>query len=81
MRKAPPLTDMSSTIIALATYSFLPIVQAFAKPSGVTVETRDISLAGRILFQFPDLLTANPLYPFPDRLPSVFSALGETANS
>jgi isocitrate dehydrogenase len=34
---------------ALATYSFLPIVQAFTKHSGITVETRDISLAGRII--------------------------------
>ncbi len=42
---------------ALATYSFLPIVQAFTKHSGITVETRDISLAGRIISQFPDLLT------------------------
>ena len=43
---------------ALATYSFLPIIQAFASAAGVDVETRDISLAGRILAQFPDLLTA-----------------------
>ena len=42
---------------ALATYSFLPIVQAFTKTSGVNVETRDISLAGRILSQFPDKLS------------------------
>jgi isocitrate dehydrogenase len=41
----------------LATFSFLPIVQAFTKPAGITVETRDISLAGRILAQFPDFLT------------------------
>ncbi|MDI1315030.1 NADP-dependent isocitrate dehydrogenase [Prosthecobacter sp.] len=41
----------------LATYSFLPIVQAFTKPAGITVETRDISLAGRILANFPDFLT------------------------
>jgi isocitrate dehydrogenase len=62
---------MPSTIIytktdeapALATYSFLPIVQAFAKSAGVTVETRDISLAGRILSQFPDLLTADQQIP------------------
>jgi len=62
---------MPSTIIytktdeapALATYSFLPIVQAFAKPAGVKVETRDISLAGRILSQFPDLLTADQQIP------------------
>jgi isocitrate dehydrogenase len=42
---------------ALATYSFLPIVQAFTKHSGIAVETRDISLAGRILAHFPDCLT------------------------
>jgi isocitrate dehydrogenase len=40
----------------LATYSFLPIVQAFTKHSGITVATRDISLAGRIIAQFPDFL-------------------------
>ena len=43
---------------ALATYSLLPIIQAFAAPAGVDVETRDISLAGRILANFPDQLTA-----------------------
>ncbi|MBK1879686.1 NADP-dependent isocitrate dehydrogenase [Pelagicoccus mobilis] len=42
---------------ALATYSFLPMVQAFAKTAGVEVETRDISLAGRILAHFPEKLT------------------------
>lgn len=41
---------------ALATYSFLPIVQAFTKAANVTVETRDISLAGRILATFSDNL-------------------------
>ncbi|MCG6567317.1 NADP-dependent isocitrate dehydrogenase [Tessaracoccus sp. ZS01] len=40
----------------LATYSFLPIVNAFAGQAGVDIETRDISLAGRILAQFPDRL-------------------------
>jgi len=44
---------------ALATHSFLPIVQAFTKPSGINVETRDISLAGRILSAFPENLTAD----------------------
>lgn len=43
---------------ALATYSLLPIVQAFTKAAGVVVETRDISLAGRILANFPENLTA-----------------------
>jgi isocitrate dehydrogenase len=42
---------------ALATYSFLPIVQAFTKHSGINVEMRDISLAGRIIAAFPDLLS------------------------
>ena len=41
---------------ALATHSFLPIVSAYASTAGVDVETRDISLAGRILAQFPDRL-------------------------
>jgi len=41
---------------ALATYSLLPIVQAFTKAAGCAVETRDISLAGRILAQFPERL-------------------------
>lgn len=42
---------------ALATYSLLPIVNAFTKAAGVVVETRDISLAGRILANFPENLT------------------------
>ena len=41
----------------LATYSFLPIVQAFAKTANIEVELRDISLAGRILANFPEYLT------------------------
>ena len=48
------LTDEAPS---LATYSLLPIVQAFTKAAGVTVETRDISLAGRILANFPEHLT------------------------
>ena len=39
---------------ALATQSLLPIVRAFAAAAGIEVELRDISLAGRILAQFPD---------------------------
>ncbi|WP_303855022.1 NADP-dependent isocitrate dehydrogenase [Salinicola salarius] len=41
---------------ALATYSLLPIIEAFTGTAGITVETRDISLAARVLAQFPDLL-------------------------
>ena len=57
---------------ALATYSLLPIVQAFAKPAGVQVELRDISLAGRILAVFADRLPGGAA-KFPDHL----TALGE----
>jgi isocitrate dehydrogenase, NADP-dependent, monomeric type len=42
----------------LATYSFLPVIQAFTKPAGIGVELRDISLAGRLLATFADLLPA-----------------------
>ena len=42
---------------ALATYSFLPIVQAYSRVAGVTVETREISLASRIIASFPEKLT------------------------
>src|SRR4029453_2189113 len=42
---------------ALATYSLLPIVKAFTRAAGIVVETRDISLAGRILATFPESLT------------------------
>ncbi|MEU9499507.1 NADP-dependent isocitrate dehydrogenase [Streptomyces sp. NPDC048196] len=41
---------------ALATYSFLPVIQAYASQAGVNVETRDISLAGRIIASFPERL-------------------------
>jgi isocitrate dehydrogenase len=44
---------------ALATYSLLPIVQAFTRAAGIAVETRDISLAGRIVAAFPDRLPAD----------------------
>ena len=42
---------------ALATYSFLPIIQAFARAAGISVETRDISLAGRVISAFPENLS------------------------
>jgi isocitrate dehydrogenase len=42
----------------LATYSFLPIINAFSKAAGVSVELRDISLAGRVIAMFPEYLTA-----------------------
>jgi isocitrate dehydrogenase len=57
----------------LATYSFLPIVQAYAGQAGVGVETRDISLAGRIIAQFPDRLTDD------QRQDDALAELGELA--
>ncbi|MCK5714694.1 MAG: NADP-dependent isocitrate dehydrogenase, partial [Nitrosomonadaceae bacterium] len=42
---------------ALATYSFLPIVQAYSEAADIAVETRDISLASRILANFPEYLS------------------------
>ena len=51
---------------ALATYSLLPIIQAFTRGSGIELETRDISLAGRILSTFPEKL--KPEQQIPDHL-------------
>ena len=59
----------------LATFSFLPIVSAFAGKAGVDVETRDISLAGRILAQFPDVL------PQEQRVDDALTELGELAKT
>jgi isocitrate dehydrogenase len=58
----------------LATYSFLPIVSAYAAKAGVDVETRDISLAGRIIAQFPERLTDE------QRLSDALAELGEMAH-
>ncbi|HUQ52713.1 MAG TPA: NADP-dependent isocitrate dehydrogenase [Gammaproteobacteria bacterium] len=56
MNNAKIIYTLTDEAPALATYSLLPIVQAFTKAAGCTVETRDISLAGRILAQFPSSL-------------------------
>ena len=56
---------------ALATYSLLPIVQFFTKSSGINVETKDISLAGRILAAFPDFLEEF------QKVPDALAELGE----
>jgi len=60
---------------ALATQSFLPIVQAFAKPAAVTFETRDISLAGRIIANFPENLAED------QRIGDALAELGELAGT
>ena len=76
-----PVTD--STIIythtdeapALATYSLLPVIQAYASTAGVEVETRDISLAGRIIASFPECLEED------QRIDDALAELGELAKT
>ena len=58
---------------ALATYSLLPIIKGFTKGTGVEVESRDISLSGRIIANFPENLTEN------QRIPDYLAALGQLA--
>ena len=60
---------------ALATYSLLPIVQAFTRVAGIAVEARDISLAGRIIANFPENLTAE------QKLGDALAELGELAKT
>ena len=57
MKKSPPIIyTWTDEAPALATHALLPVIRAFAGATGVPVETRDISLAGRMLAVFPDLL-------------------------
>jgi isocitrate dehydrogenase len=56
MKDAKIIYTLTDEAPALATYSLLPIVQAFTQAASIRVETRDISLAGRILTNFPDAL-------------------------
>ncbi|MFB7644037.1 NADP-dependent isocitrate dehydrogenase [Streptomyces sp. NPDC056084] len=60
---------------ALATHSFLPVIQAYASTAGVTVETRDISLAGRIIASFPEFLEEG------QRIDDALAELGELAKT
>ncbi|MCK5033728.1 MAG: NADP-dependent isocitrate dehydrogenase, partial [Calditrichia bacterium] len=60
---------------ALATYSLLPIIQAFTKDTGIEVETKDISLTGRIIANFPDNLTEE------QKIPDYLGQLGTLAKS
>ena len=60
---------------ALATYALLPIVRAYTKGSGIEVETSDISLAGRIIANFPDKLTEE------QKIPDCLRQLGELAET
>ncbi len=77
------MNDKSSTIIytetdeapALATLSLLPIIQKFTQSAGVDVETRDISLSGRIISIFPENLTAD------QKISDALAELGELAKT
>ncbi|MEV7203349.1 NADP-dependent isocitrate dehydrogenase [Streptomyces griseoluteus] len=60
---------------ALATHSFLPVIQAYAAQAGVPVETRDISLAGRIIAVFPEYLNED------QRIPDALAELGDLAKT
>ena len=60
---------------ALATYSLLPIIQAFTKPADIEVETRDISLAGRIIATFPEHLKED------QRIADALAELGDLAKT
>src|SRR6218665_2030874 len=59
----------------LATHSFLPIVKAFSKPANIDIETRDISLAARILSNFPEYLTED------QKTPDALTELGTLATA
>jgi len=59
----------------LATYSLLPVIQRFAKPMGIEVEKRDISVSGRLIAHFPERLTPE------QRIPDELAALGELAKT
>ncbi|WP_330247151.1 NADP-dependent isocitrate dehydrogenase [Streptomyces sp. NBC_00562] len=60
---------------ALATYSFLPVIEAYASTAGVTVENRDISLSGRIIAAFPERLDEN------QRIDDALAELGALAKT
>ncbi|RPE00925.1 NADP-dependent isocitrate dehydrogenase [Aureibaculum marinum] len=71
---APIIYTKTDEAPALATASFLPIVKAFTKPANIAVETKDISLAARILAAFSDFLTEE------QKVPDALAELGELVN-
>jgi isocitrate dehydrogenase len=75
MTTAKIIYTLTDEAPALATYSLLPIVQAFTRSAGIAVETRDISLAGRVIANFPDALSAQ------QRQSDDLSELGELAKT
>ncbi len=75
MTTAKIIYTLTDEAPALATYSLLPIVQAFTRSAGIAVETRDISLAGRVIANFPDDLSVT------QRQADDLSELGELAKT
>lgn len=74
-KTAKILYTLTDEAPALATYSLLPIIKSFTGSAGVEVETRDISLSGRIIAQFPERLTEE------QRIKDYLSELGEVAKT
>jgi len=75
MSKSKIIYTLTDEAPMLATYSFLPIVKAFTAPAGIEMETRDISLAGRILANFPEFLKDD------QKIGDALAELGELANT
>jgi isocitrate dehydrogenase len=73
MSKSKIIYTITDEAPMLATHSFLPIVKAFSKPANIEIETRDISLAGRILSNFPEYLKDN------QKVVDALSELGQLA--
>ena len=73
--KAKIIYTITDEAPALATHSLLPIIEAYTSAAGVAVETRDISLSGRILANFPDALTAE------QRVSDALAELGDLAKA
>jgi len=75
MSKSKIIYTLTDEAPMLATYSFLPIVKAFTTPAGIEMETRDISLAGRILSNFPEFLKED------QKIGDALAELGELAKT
>ena len=75
MQKPTIIYTKTDEAPALATYSFLPIVEAFASSANLNIETRDISLSGRIISQFSDFLSED------QRVNDALSELGQLAKT
>nr|WP_220458679.1 NADP-dependent isocitrate dehydrogenase [Flavobacterium sp. xlx-221] len=75
MSKSKIIYTLTDEAPMLATYSFLPIVKAFTAPAGIEMETRDISLAGRILANFPEFLKED------QKIGDALAELGQLANT